>query len=114
MIRPHASTGLTKHGYGIEQVKLWRAEQSQAGEPSSLEDFFRAHGLCFDCHAGGKNISGILWQDSSGVEHSIELLAPGVPETIASLHEQELKNALRWDYTYTTCEVCGGTGKRPT
>jgi len=60
-----------------------------------------------------KFISGVHWQDSSGVEHTIELLAPGVPETIASLHQRELKNSLRWDYTYATCEVCEGTGKRP-
>jgi hypothetical protein len=65
-----------------------------------------------NCRSAGKFISGVHWQDSTGVEHTIELLAPGVPETIASLHQRELKNALRWDYTYATCEVCGGTGKR--
>ena len=113
MIRPHASTGLMKNGYGIEEVKQWRTEQDQAGKPSTLEDFFRTHGLCFNCHAGGKNISGIQWQDSNGAEHSIELLAPGVPETIASIHQRELKNAVRWDYVYKTCEVCGGSGVLP-
>ncbi len=112
MIRPHASTGLMKHGYGIGQVKQWRTEQSRAGKPSSLEDFFRAHGLCFNCHAVGQKISGVKWQDPAAVS-SIELLAPGVPESIASIHQRELKDAVRWDYIYTNCEVCGGTGVLP-
>ncbi len=97
MIRPFASTGLMKHGYSIEQVKQWRAEQSQAGKPSTLEDFFPAHGLCSNCHAVGKNISGVQWQDSSGAEHSIELVSRGVPVTMASLYELDMKSAVRWD-----------------
>jgi len=111
MIRAHALPALQKHGYGIEQVKQWRTEQERVGKPSTFEDFLRAHGYCVHCHSAGKFISGVHWQDSNGVEHSIELLAPGVPETIASIHQRELKDAVRWDYTYTTCEFCGGTGK---
>jgi hypothetical protein len=111
MIRSHASTALQEHGYGIEQVKQWRTDQQKAGKPSSFDDFLRAHRLCVPCHSAGKFISGVHWEDSSGVKHGIALLAPGVPETIASLQERELKNAVCWDYTYTTCEVCGGSGK---
>jgi hypothetical protein len=111
MIRSHALPALAKHGHGIEQIKQWRTEQEEVGKPSTFEDFLRAHGLCIRCQSTGNFISGVRWQDSSGNEHSIELLAPGVPETIASIHQRELKDALRWDYTYTTCEVCGGTGK---
>jgi hypothetical protein len=108
----HAHTALLNHGYGIEQVKQWRTEQEKAGEPSSFDDFLLAHQLCVDCRAAGKFISGVHWQDSNRVEHTMELLAPGVPETIASLHQRKLKNALRWDYTYATCKACGGTGKQ--
>jgi hypothetical protein len=111
MIRSHALPALQEHGYGIEQVKQWRTDQEKAGKPSSFDDFLRAHGLCVHCHSAGKFISGVHWEDSGGVEHSIELLASGVPETIASLHERELKNALRWDYIYTSCDICGGSGK---
>ena len=109
----HSLPALLNHGYGLEQLKQWRIAQEEAGKPSTLDDFIRAHGLCVHCRSVGKLISGIQWQDSSGAEHTIALLAPEVSETIASLHERELKNALRWDYTYTTCDVCSGTGKRP-
>ena len=113
MIHAHSLPALLNHGYSIEQVKQWRTEQEKAGKPSSLDDFLLAHQLCVHCRSAGKFISGVHWQDSSGVEHTVELLALGVPETIASLHQRELKNSLRWDYTYATCEVCEGTGKRP-
>jgi len=111
MIRSHSSTGLMRHGYSIEQVKQWRTNEEKAGKPSAFDDFLRAHELCVHCHSVGKLISGLHWRDSSGVEHSINLVAPGVPETIASIHQRELKDAVRWDYSYTTCEMCGGTGK---
>jgi hypothetical protein len=113
MIYAHTMPALLNHGYSIQHVKRWRTEQENAGKPSSFDDFLLAHQLCVHCRAIGKFISGILWQDSSGIEHTIELLEPGVPETIASLHQRELKHGLRWDYTYAPCEVCGGTGKRP-
>jgi len=112
VIHDWALPALLKHGYSIEQVKQWRAEQYNAQQPSTLDDFIRVHGLCIHCRAVGRYISGIHWQDSTRVEHSVELISPGVPESIASLHERELKYALRWDYIYTTCEICGGTGKR--
>lgn len=111
MIHDYTVPALLKHGYTIQGVKQWRTEQMQAGKPSALEDFLRAHGLCIHCRSAGRNISGIRWWDDDGAEHSVEIVSPGVPETIASLYERELKNALRWDYSYTTCEVCGGTGK---
>jgi len=45
------------------------------------------------------------WQDSNGVEHSIALVSPGVPKSIASLHERELKNAMR-RITHTQLAMC--------
>jgi hypothetical protein len=111
MIHDWTLPALLKHGYSIEQVKQWRTEQDKAGKPSTMDDFLRAHGFCVNCRAAGRHISGIHWQDSSGVEHNIELIARGVPESIASLHQRELKYALQWDFTYATCEIWGGTGK---
>lgn len=111
MIQDWTLPALLKHGYSIEQVKQWRTEQDNARKPSTLEDFLRAHGLCVHCRSVGRHISGIHWHDASGVEHSIELVSQGVPESIASLYERELKYASSWDYTYATCEICGGSGK---
>jgi hypothetical protein len=101
----------SEHGYSIDAVKHWRTEEANAGRPSTLDDFLQAHGLCVACRAAGRLIAGIHWQDSKGVEHRIELISPGVPESIASLHHRELKYSLQWDYTYINCEICGGTGK---
>jgi hypothetical protein len=112
MIRAPSVTALTKHGYGIGQVKRWREEQNQAGKPSTLDDFCRAHGLCIHCGAEGKNIVGVRWRDLQGTEHTRQLATEGAaPETVASIYEQELKNAAHWDYLYTACTSCGGTGK---
>lgn len=109
MIRSNRSV-LYKHGYSIERVKQWRTEQQEAGNPSAFDDFLLAHGFCVHCHAAGEFIWGILWEDSNGVEHRIELPAQG---GIASIVQREGKNAVRWDHIYVTCEVCGGTGKSP-
>src|SRR5205085_803708 len=113
-LRPFASEGLTKHGYAIQQVKTWRAEQMELGRPSSFEDFFVVHGLCLDCFGYGEIISGVYWIDADGIRHEIEIFEPGNPETIGSLHQRILKYAARWNYTYATCETCAGTGNSKT
>jgi len=39
MIRPHASTGLMKHGYGIGQVKQWRNRAESGWQAFELGGF---------------------------------------------------------------------------
>jgi hypothetical protein len=109
-IRPFANEGLAKHGYSIQQVKTWRAEQYELGRPSTFQDFFSIHGLCPDCYGLGEVISGVFWIDSADVRNTFELIAPGVPETISSLYQRVLKSCKSWNYLYSTCEICGGNG----
>ena len=40
----------------LPEIKRWRAEEHKAGRPSGLEDFFRAHGLCFACKTTGTKL----------------------------------------------------------
>ena len=113
MIRSPRSL-LSKHGYSIESVKQWRTEQKEAGNPSTFDDFLLAHGFCVRCHAAGEFLWGILWQDSDGVEHRIELVKVGDLENgTASIVQRVGENAVRWEEIFATCEVCGGTGKAP-
>lgn len=102
--------GWKRHGYGLSQIKQWRTQQHDAGKPSGLDDFLMTHGLCVHCHAAGRTISGVRWRDSSNIEHSVPIVEGG-SETVASLSERELKDALESDYTYAVCNFCGGSGK---
>jgi hypothetical protein len=43
------------------EIKRWRTEEHKAGRPSGLEDFFRAHGLCFACKTTGTRLSPVGW-----------------------------------------------------
>jgi len=52
------STNLGKPGFGLSVVKEWRGREANAGRPSSLEDFYRTHGLCFDCRCSGVIVTG--------------------------------------------------------
>lgn len=44
------------------EIKSWREKQQNAGRPSGLEDFFRAHGLCFSCKATGTDLTPVGWE----------------------------------------------------
>lgn len=99
----------SKHGLSFAQVKEWRQKEHDAGRPSSIEDFYRAHGLCVDCHSAGRFIVGLRWSDSDNIEHSMILKGSG--ESIGSMYLSKLKDMPEWNYTYAECEVCNGTGK---
>ena len=44
-----------------DEIKRWRENEHAAGRPSSLEDYFRAHGLCFVCEATGMDPRPVGW-----------------------------------------------------
>ena len=46
----------------IPEIKKWREEEFEAGRPSELEDFFRAHNLCFACKATGVKPDPVAWE----------------------------------------------------
>ena len=104
--------GLRKHGYKLEDVREWRRAEYEAGRPSGYDDFFRAHGLCVECGGEGRLVIGVRWRDDDGVERS----EAGPVAVLFQRHNLEnptnwLSDALKWDYSYETCGVCGGSGK---
>ena len=70
----------------LAEIKEWRTKEFDAGRPSSIADFCRAHGFCPDCHATG------LARNANGRGH----------RAVALDGETRL---------YEVCEVCAGTGK---
>lgn len=50
---PQKMKSLDDHGYSLPAVKQWRQQEANAGRPSGLEDFVRAHGLCVECRGRG-------------------------------------------------------------
>ena len=64
---PH--TSLQELGYSIHKVKEWREREYAAGRQSALEDFYRAHELCFTCRATGVALKPV------GFENEIPLFA---------------------------------------
>ena len=105
----HSLESLKKHGYSVQAVKDWRTREFEAGNPSELEDFYRAHDLCIECRGNGNRLLGCRWRDAKGNEQK-RLLGKGV--TVASLYELYLKDAKEWGYLLKPCDACGGTGKR--
>jgi hypothetical protein len=73
MARTNSPEGLFSHGYTLEAVKEWRAREYEAGRPSKLEDFLRAHyHLCVECRGNGKFAIGVCWRDKDGCEQAEE------------------------------------------
>jgi hypothetical protein len=102
---------LSRHGYTLQGIKEWRAREHEAGRPSGLDDFCRAHHLCIDCRGNGKSAIGVRWRDKDGIERTEE----GPIGVIVMQHELEnpakwLSETQKWDYLYQSCETCGGTG----
>ena len=60
---PHMSH--EQHGLILLQIKAWRAAQFQAGNPSSLDDFYAAHELCKNCGCLGACYVG--WDEQTDV-----------------------------------------------
>jgi hypothetical protein len=100
-----------KYGYSLEQIKAWRTDRMEAGQPSSYEEFLQEHGFCVSCRAAGRFLTGICWRDSKGESQYMEIGSLGVPMGIASLVEREGPEASGWEYTYVACGVCEGTGR---
>jgi hypothetical protein len=111
MARTNSPEGLFSHGYTLEAVKEWRAREYEAGRPSKLEDFLRAHyHLCVECRGNGKFAIGVCWRDKDGCEQAEE----GPVEALVqryNLHNPAkcLSDTRKWDYLYQSCEACGGT-----
>ena len=111
MARTNSPEGLYTHGYTFEGVKEWRAREHEAGRPSGLDDFLRAHHLCVECRGNGKFAIGVRWRDRDGIERTEE----GRIAVLVQQHELEnaakwLSETRKWDYLYQSCETCGATG----
>jgi hypothetical protein len=74
-------------------VRQWREAQFEAGQPSSLEDYDVAHGICSDCSGYGAKMIG--WSDPFS---SVDIQAA-----------KELK--LEQLPVYEICPTCDGKGK---
>jgi hypothetical protein len=61
----HKTTRLEEHGFSIIAIKEWRERELAAGRPSSLDDFFRIHGICSTCKCYGLQMTG--WHGEAGV-----------------------------------------------
>ncbi len=84
---------LEDHGFDLVKIKEWRTAEAGAGRPSSLEDFYAANGLCFDCGAYGARMIG--WSNPTNeieVKAAVELGVDQLP-------------------LYETCRTCNGIGK---
>lgn len=47
--------------YGVEEIRNWREREHSQGRASELEDFYRAHGLCWTCQATGVTVTPVDW-----------------------------------------------------
>ena len=113
-VAPVAGMALTrKHGVTTQFVKQWREQQHDAGHPSGLENFYRAHGFCWTCRAEGKLLTGVRWRDSNGIEQTASLGTDEQPIGIADLVRMHNLDERSWDYLWEQCDACRGTGKVP-
>jgi DnaJ-class molecular chaperone len=72
----------------MQEVKAWRTREFDAGKPSALKDYFRAHGFCSHCHGVGLAMN----EDGMGYK------------------------AVGWDgdmQLFEECGFCGGSGTLP-
>lgn len=111
MARPFTPEGLRRHGFTFSHVREWREKEYEAGRPSGLDDFYRAHGICVVCGGHGKLVLGVRWRDEDGIERSEE----GPVASLVQDHGLDdpknwLSEALKWDYLYETCRTCKGLG----
>jgi hypothetical protein len=105
--------GLFRRGFTLDAVKEWRTREHEAGRPSGLDDFLRAHNLCVECRGNGEFAIGVRWRDEDGIERAEE----GPVATLVRQHELDnrtkwLTDTRKWDYLYESCQSCGGTGER--
>ena len=60
----YKTTTLDEQGFSLDAIKRWREAQVALGQPSSLEDFFRLHGICLICKCYGLQMTG--WDEQDG------------------------------------------------
>jgi len=58
-------TKLETFGYSIHEIKAWRAQEHAAQRPSGLEDFYRAHGICWACKASSIDPHPVAFADET-------------------------------------------------
>jgi hypothetical protein len=61
----HKTTRLEEHGFSLIAIKEWREREAAAGRPSSLNEFYRIHGICSTCRCYGLQMTG--WDAESEV-----------------------------------------------
>jgi len=114
MKRLSTPEGLARHGFTLQGIKEWRKKEYDAGRPSGIDDFFRAHGLCVKCRGERTLVVGIRRRDADGVERAEKGPSMGLVEKYSLENPTNWLNETRkWDYLYETCHVCGGNGKYP-
>jgi hypothetical protein len=86
-------TTLEDHGFSVLAIREWRAAEFDAGRPAGLDDFYAAHGLCFDCDSEGVQMIG--WSEPANPKES---------ERAAQLKLEKLP-------FHETCRTCGGSGQ---
>jgi hypothetical protein len=74
-------------------IREWREARTESGLPNSLEDYYAAHGLCFDCQAHGAQMIG--WSE------------PVTPVDFQAADDFSLEKFPLYD----VCPTCQGTGK---
>jgi DnaJ-class molecular chaperone len=57
----------------LPTIKQWRQEEQDAGRPSGLHDFFRIHGLCFECKTTGLDLSPIGWDGGTSLHQQCDV-----------------------------------------
>ena len=105
---------MKRHAYTIQAIKDWREKEHEAGRPSGLDDFYRAHNIdiCIACSGAGTRVIGVRWRDEHGVERTEE----GPVASLVQRHNLDepkhwLTDARKWDYLYAPCLSCKGSGK---
>jgi hypothetical protein len=51
----------------FSEINRWREQQHDAGKPSEMENYFRAHGLCFACQSTGTDPRPVGWDGAVGL-----------------------------------------------
>lgn len=76
-------TSMEALGYTIAAIKEWREQEHNAGRPSGLEDFYRAHGICFTCRASGITVSPVGWDGDTPLHEQCPICGgTGKPQPI--------------------------------
>jgi excinuclease UvrABC ATPase subunit len=74
------------------EIRAWRAQESDAGRPCELFDYYVQHGICPECHGDG-----------------VQMIGWSAPEDDA---ERQATRELNLEQlpVYDVCSRCAGTG----